>query len=455
MTTVQMVPVRWRGAGPAGLKIFCCFLVPAFAVAQSAPDMRQILERLQRLEDQNRALSEEIHQLRQELAATRVQTQAASPGLEERVDVQQTRTEELAQTKVGSSQHFPLRLTGMALFNGFLNSKGSGGEQYPTFAWPGAKASGGGSLRQTTIGLEYSGPEIFWGGKVHGSVFMDFWGGSGASLDQDFRLRTGSIQVDWKDRSVMAGVETPIIAQRQPASLAQVAFSPLTGAGNLWLWIPQVRFEQRLRFNDQSGIRAQIGVVQTSEVQSYQSTAYSGAPARPGLEGRFELYHGSADGRRIEVAPGFHTSTTHVLEYSIPSNLFSIDWLARPWRKLELTGTFFKGKDLSPLGGLQQGYTVYNWRYAIPVHGQGGWAQLTYTATPRLSFHFFSGLEDDRDRDLRYGGIGRNWEYGANLYLRLAPNVLLGLETSQIRTTFIQNGALLNNHYDLALAYLF
>ncbi len=46
-------------------------------------------------------------------------------------------------------------------------------------------------------------------------------------------------------------------------------------------------------------------------------------------------------------------------------------------------------------------------------------------------------------------------QYGANLFFRLAPNVLLGPEISQLRTTYIGHGIRINNHYDLALAYLF
>ena len=51
--------------------------------------------------------------------------------------------------------------------------------------------------------------------------------------------------------------------------------------------------------------------------------------------------------------------------------------------------------------------------------------------------------------------IGRNWLYGANFFYRLAPNVLAGVEATQVRTTYIDTGFRLNNHYDLALAYLF
>jgi hypothetical protein len=371
------------------------------------------------------------------------------------VAIDETRTAELDQTKVGASQRFPLRITGMVLFNSFLNSQGSGGLQYPTYAWPNNEASGGGSFRQTTIGLQYSGPQTFLGGSVNGSVYMDFWGGSGTSLDQDFRIRTGSIEIDWATRSIMAGLESPIFAPREPASLAQVAYAPLSGAGNLWLWIPQVRFEQKIRFGDQSGLRAQIGVVQTSETQPYQESSAYVEPVRPGVEGRFEFYHGSEGGRRIEIAPGFHASVSHVEEISLPSRIFSLDWFARPWQKLEFSGAFFTGQNVGPLGGMQPGFTIFGPLNAVPIHSNGGWAQLAFPVTNRLTFHLFSGLEDDRAADLLSGDIARNWMTGANLFYRLAPNVLLGLEGSQVRTTYLNSSYRLNDHYDLALAYLF
>jgi hypothetical protein len=444
--------------------IFAAQMASQMAAQTASPDLQQIdlgqiLQRLDRLEQQNQSLVEEVRQLRQELAATHGQPQPpqAAQSLEDKVAVDENRLAELAESKVEASQHFPIRVTGMALFNGFLNSKGSGGQEYPLFAWPGNQASGGGSFYQTTIGLDYSGPQIFGGGKVHGSVYMDFAGGSGTPLDLGFRLRTGEIEVDWPNQSILAGVESPIFAPREPASLAQVEFAPLSGAGNLWLWTPQVRFEQKIRFTDQTGVRAQIGAVQTNEMQSYyQQSTVAPEPARPGLEGRFEFYHsfGEQDGPRIEIAPGFHTSITHVAGYSVPSNLFSLDWFTNPVSKLEFTGAFFSGQNVAPLGGLE-GFTILPTGIAIPVHSQGGWSQLTFLATPRLSFHFFSGLENGRTADLASYAIRRNWLYGANLFYRLAPNVLAGAEVSQARTNYIDSSLRLNNHYDLALAYLF
>jgi hypothetical protein len=53
----------------------------------------------------------------------------------------------------------------------------------------------------------------------------------------------------------------------------------------------------------------------------------------------------------------------------------------------------------------------------------------------------FSGLENGRTADLAAYAIGRNWMYGANLFYRLAPNVLLGAEVSQARTTYIDSSS--------------
>ena len=453
-STGELFPSDARPSALALGVVLCCLLAPGNLAAQASPEIREIMDRLERLEQQNKALTEEVHQLRQELAGARGQTPASTPTLEERVAVEESRTEEQAQSKVEASQHFPIRITGMALFNAFRNSEGSGGQQYPLFAWPERQASGGGSFYQSTIGLEYMGPQSFLGGSVHGSVYMDFAGGTGAPLDQDFRLRTGSIEIDWTNRSIAAGLLSPIFAPREPASLAQVEFSPLASAGNLWLWIPQVRFEQKVRFGDEFGLRAQAGVVQTEESVPYQGSTAKPEPARPGIEGRVEAYFGAEDGRRIEIAPGFHTSDTHVAGTSVPSNLFSLDWFTNPWRKLEFTGAFFTGQNVGPVGGLE-GFTILPSGLAIPVHSKGGWGQLTFLATRRLSFHIFSGLENDREADLTPYAIDRNWLYGANFFYRLAPNVLLGVETSQARSRYVETGMRLNNHYDLALAYLF
>jgi hypothetical protein len=454
-------PVPGRAAVRCAILALCAAAsLPAQTQPQS--DFRQLLERLDRLEEQNRELTSEIRKLRTELAARESSTDPP-PALEHRLEVQENRTAEQAETKVEASHQFPIRVTGMALFNTFFDSAGSGGAEYPTVAAPGGIHTGGGTLRQTVIGLDYLGPRTFAGGAVSGSLRMDFWGGAGQQLNQYFRLRTGTIAIDWKTRHFLAGVDKPLISAREPESLAQVAVSPLTGAGNLWFWSPQVRFEQDLNLGEHTGLRAQIGAIQTHEVSASPASPYGPAqqgeaylePARPGVEGRLEFFSGSE--RRFELATGIHHSVTHALDISLPSNVYTLDWLVRPWSSVDFTGTVFTGQNVAPLGtgAISQGIVALGPGRLAAVHSKGGWGQLTWRAAPRLWFNVFSGQQDDRNADLAAGAIGKNLAYGANVFFRLAPNVLASFEASQIRTAYIARQTVLNDHYDLALAYLF
>jgi hypothetical protein len=433
----------------AGRISFICLMLglTRSLCAQTPPDLAKILERLDRLEQENRMLSEQVRALQAQLGTPA----PPPPTVEERLDVHESRIEEQAQTKVEASQKFPIRLTGMALFNSFLNSKQSGGSDYPVVASPTGPGHSGATVRQTIIGLEFGGPQAILGGRVSGSVYMDFFAGANNSA---FRIRTASIEIGWKDRSVVAGLEKPIFNPREPSSLAQVGISPLTGAGNLWLWLPQVRFEQEVDLGASNGLRAQIGAVQTREIGPYVGTIVPEA-ARPALEGRVNFHHKLDAERRLEFAAGFHTSTTHAAGLSIPSNLYSLDWFANPWKRVEFSGVFYSGQNVAHLGsGTRQGFAVYR-SYAYAVGSRGGWGQLTLHTLPRLDFHLFTGQVDDRNDDLGKGAIGKNLLFGGNVYFRVAPNVLVGLEATQVRTMYIGQGVRLNNHYDLALAYLF
>ena len=366
--------------------------------------------------------------------------------------------EEHEETKVGAEHRLPVTLTGTVLFNTFFNGHYNGGSQYPTAAaLTASPVNSGGSFRQSIIGLRYQGPEVAGGGKVNGSLYLDLFGGGGTALGQTVRLRLAAIGVDWQNTSITFGQDKPIIAPREPESLAQMGVSPLTGAGNLWLWLPQVKMEQRFHFGDNAGLRAQLGIFQTNETSTGVPTDYrdSLATARPGWEGRFELWKDFAGGRRIEIAPGFHLSDTHVLGQSAASRIFSLDWLMRVQRNVDFSGAFFTGQNVGPLGALRQGVNIIGERKAQPIGATGGWAQLTWRATPRLSFNTYSGQEDDRNRDLLTGNIAKNFVYAGNVIYRFGSNVFASFEASRAWTNYIGSGIRTNNHYDIALAYLF
>jgi hypothetical protein len=434
--------------------------------AQQDPNLQKILDRLDRLEGENRELRRQVEKLRERIGE--VLTPQAAPTVEERLDLGEQRTAELAQVKVEASQRFPIRLSGMALVNSFFNSKSNGGGDNPAIASASPGSAGGGATwRQTILGIDFRGPRTFLNGRVHGSVYFDFFGGTNQPLNNLMRIRTADLTIDWKSRSVTIAQDKPIISPREPDSLAQVGISPLTGAGNLWLWEPQIRFEQRVRLGDQAGVNARIGVVQTTETSAGVPASFAGTLERfrPGLEGRFELFRQFGDARRIEIAPGFHTSTTHVASGSAPSRVFSTDWMFRFANPVELTGFFYTGENVAHFGtgGIRQGFSILGPGNIVSVGSRGGWTQLKLTATSRLSFHIMAGQQDDRDSDLRAGpgaqgpagGVSKNQAYGANFFYRLAPNFVMSFETMQTRTRYLISGKRLINHYDLAFAYLF
>jgi hypothetical protein len=467
-----MFPKRW----PLIVALF-----PLLLPAQERGDFQQILQRLDQLEHENHNLAEEVHALRAEIAGARLPAGTLAPPqasavaaaplnappeavnvspvpMEERVAVLEQRTEEISQTKVEAAQRLPVTLAGMVLFNSFINGRASGGAQDPLVASLANSVSrGGASLSQSIVGLRLQGPRILGGGQVRGSIDLDLWGGTSSSLNHLVRMRVATIQVDWKNTSIMVGQDKPLIAQRDPDSLAQVAFSPLTDAGNLWLWSPQARIEQRFAMGDNAGLRAQASVYQTSEPSAgvappYQSTLSTASPA---LQGRFEFWDQYASPGRIEIAPGFHVSETKVGGVSIPSRLFTIDWMWQPLAKWRLTGTFFNGRNAAGLGGLRQGFNFVDEDHFTAVRTTGGWAQLSFLATKRLTFNGYAGQESDNPADLLAGQISRNFVYAVNSQYRLGQNILLGLEVSQARTAYNGGRTRLVNHYDLALAYLF
>lgn len=438
---------------------FCTpLLLTVPLLAQTTSDLQKLVDRLDKLEQQNRQLAAEVVSLRSEIASLK----DVAGGTPEKVAVQESRIEELAQTKIESSQRVPISLTGMLLFNGFLNGKNSGTLQYPLTATltPGPRDSGA-SLRQTVIGLKFDGPALIGGGKASGNVYMDFFGGVADPSGNLFRLRVATLDLAWKNTTVTVGQDKPIFAPREPTSLAQVGISPLTAAGNLWDWRPQARVEQRFQFSGNNGVRAQGGLYMTFEndINVPATVASTLERWRPSYEGRFELYHHSGD-RKFEIAPGFHFSSTHVAGTSVPSRIASLDWLVQPEKHFAWTGAWFNGRNTANTGSMRQGFVIGPSGAATAVRSYGGWSQFAFFPTSRLTIDLYGGQQHDRASDLGVnffasGGITRNFTYASNFIYRLAPNILVSLEASQIRTTYRFSGTRLNNHYDLALAYLF
>jgi len=433
-------------------------LLPLTLPAQP-PTLEQILERLARLETENQALRNEIGKLKAEVASLK---QSSSPApdtadLAERLDIQERRVDEQAQAKVEAAQKFPIKLTGQLVANLYRNGPHSGVNDHPTVAARAAvRRTAGLTFRQSIIGATYQGDRSVLGAQVRGSLFLDFWEGLAENTNfYPVRVRTASVELDWKSRSLSFVQEKPLFSLRDPNTFSYSGVSPLTSAGNLWRWQPQIRFEQRAG-NGDTQVRAQVALMQTAE-ESHFDFAANGLTAdrrRPGLEGRFEVAHRWGEDRRIEIAPSFHLSQTRVSGNKLRSDLFAVDWLAVPLPRIEFTGLFWSGQAVHHFGSLRQSF-IRQGTALQPVEAKGGWSQVSLTLHERVSLNLFAGIHDDRNAGLAPAQVGANRAGAANLMFRIAPNVIAAIEAMQIRTQSADGRAAKLNRYDLSVAYQF
>ncbi len=157
-----------------------------------------------------------------------------------------------AQSLAAQSSNLDAHLGGLVLMNGFYNSAKVNNSDVPQFALPpdppgGPPASAAGAtIRQSRLMLRASVPE--WaGGAVSGELDVDFFGGqqpsTGGRTFPLIRLRRAFAELTWQHVAIFAGQESPPIAEVNPSSLASIGFPEFAGAGNLWLWIPQIRVQ--------------------------------------------------------------------------------------------------------------------------------------------------------------------------------------------------------------------
>src|SRR5207244_7526991 len=134
----------------------------------------------------------------------------------------------------------------------------------------------GGSLRQSMIGFNVSGPRIH-GAHVDADVQFDFAGGfpaspGGAAFGLP-RLRTGTVRMAWPNTTIVAGQDAPFFSPLSPTSPASLALPAFSYAGNLWTWLPQIRVEHRLNLSSDSSVLLQGGILDpmSGEPPAYQS----------------------------------------------------------------------------------------------------------------------------------------------------------------------------------------
>ena len=250
-------------------------LASASLVAQDASSNADEIVRLKReLQETRSGLADsrrEIEELRQSFKELRDQVQgnrtvasapAAAPvptaeptaaSADQDVGFLAAKVNELHQDKVESASKYPVKLSGLVLFNAYRNSGALDIQDLPSLAFPSfpgfPDGSAAATLRQTMLGISATGPKIF-GARTSANAEIDFAGGSpttsyGVTAGL-LRLRTANINLDWRNTSLHIGQDTPFFSPLSPTSYATVWEPAMAWSGNLWVWTPQIVAERRL-----------------------------------------------------------------------------------------------------------------------------------------------------------------------------------------------------------------
>ena len=355
-----------------------------------------------------------------------------------------------------------VEFSGQIIVNGFFNSVRVNNSDVPQFALADTNpvSGGGGTLRQTRLRIFVTEPNVLRGGTGGAELDVDFFGGQPAAGGRTFptlRLRRAIATVNWGKTDLLLGQESPLVAGREPRSLASVGFPGFAGAGNLWLWIPQARLGW------ETGVTLRLGV--QGAVLAPTANGNSGAfltqpdsaerTGRPFAQGRVKLAWGPND-NPSEIAVGGHLGWLRGLDNTtgdsvVQSSAITVD--ARfALGELELLGEAFMGQALGVLGGGGVGQSIG--LQGVPVRSKGGWGQLNLHLRRTVTFGGGCGLDDPDDADvLPTTGILRNFVCAGMVEWRSGP-LTLGVEMRRLQTEF-QTGEFIATHVNVAAAWRF
>ena len=416
--------------------LVCAGAVCAFAQNPNAPkpDVAQLNQQLQQTRAELAESRKQIEELRQSVEELRRQVQAAPAApqpvtaaapeptvaaADQDVGFLAAKISELHQDKVESASKYPVKLTGLILFNSYWNKGILDIQDLPNLAFPsfpGAPApSVGATLRQTTLGIAATGPKLF-GARTSADAEIDFAGGSpttsyGVTAGL-LRLRTAKVSLDWSNTSLSFGQDKLFISPLSPTSYATVLEPAMSWSGNLWVWTPAIEVAHRFNLNDKSSLVLEGGVLDplTEEVPLFQGrNATAGEASRaPAIAGRISLDRSKDEKFPFTIGFGGYRANQQYQTFpTVASWTLNTDVKIGFGKHAEVSGEWYKGQAVGGLGGGIWASVVYpesvGPHTAVhPLRSTGGWVQLKFMPISRLEFNGAYGQDENYGSDVRF-----------------------------------------------------
>jgi len=464
--------------------------------AQLQESQRQLEEMRRQLDELKRQLAQSAsHETSAPSEAAKAihpapKTAAAIEEIRERQAMQETQIAVHDQTKVESESRYRVKVTGLVLLNGFVNTGAVDQPATPTLAVPGAGSTGA-SVRQTILGLDAQGPHLF-GANSYANVRVDFSGRPGAANSTAgysgfygansmlLRLRTARAALQWSRTEAFFSLDRPIFSPDVPASLTAIAEPPLAWSGNLWTWNAQLGVTQDFAPAGSRGFLLQAALMDVGEAPLSPvlnapagTVPPSGAEQSrwPGVEARVALLGQESNLERNHFGVGgYFASHRSSLGHDFDSWAGTLDAKVMLPARLQFAGSFYRGLALGGLGGGAFKDFAYRFDedtggyYFRPLDDVGGWAQLKEELNERLEFNAAFGADNVFASELRSyfnpvasaaQNLARNRTYTGNVIFSPSAYLLFSLEYRHLESSPVIGPSAESNIVGLAAGYKF
>ena len=400
-------------------------------------------------------------------------------------DILNARIGEQRQVKVESGSRYRLKLSGLVLLNVSATSGQVNNLDLPDVALPTAPGSPSGSLsaslRQSIVGLTGIGPDVF-GARTSADLQLDFFGGLPVgytgSVSGVARVRLARMRLDWKNTSVVAGLDYPFFSPNSPTTYMSVAEPGLASAGNLWSWTPTVWVEQR--FNGAlSPFKLQAGFLDVPSASNYSANVNDRTPNASESSRQPTYALRLSAGTKSEARPAslgvgaLYSPQRYFGGYTVAGWAGTVDWRFPLLPRTELSGEFFTGRGIDGLGGLafspvnppnQLYYSMVTAPVLANLGSIGGWSQLKMKLDARSEFNVAAGAGDRNSSQLRQAGLfdaflltvpARNEMLFTNYIFKPRSDLLFSVEYRRLRTYYVNGSPSVAQQVGLAIGFLF
>jgi uncharacterized coiled-coil protein SlyX len=416
---------------------------------------------------------------------------AAVQDIRERQEVAESQIATHQQAKVETESKYSLKVTGLVLMNGFVNTGAVDMPATPTVAIPG-DGSAGASVRQTVIGFDAAGPHLL-GADSFADLRVDFAGNSAlygpqsayaeyASSNSPYlylRLRTLHAGLAWTRTQAVFALDRPLISPDAPSSLTAIAEPALAWSGNLWTWNPQAILTHNFGRPGYANLQVQAAYIdpQDAPISAYASGQATIQPTSaehsslPAVEARIALLGSGRDDERSHIGMGGYFARHRTsINRSFDSWAATLDVRKNLFAGLQLSGTFYRGLGLGGLGGGAYKDYVYKPNpnaggyFFKALDDVGGWAQLKEKVSERLEINGAYGMDNVFSSQMRryyisggtmYQNLTINRTVTGNVIYTPSAYLLLSLEYRHILSSPITDPSVQSNIIGMGAGFKF